>query len=202
MQYTVHISRGPIYERGLTLILSWISSHMPSKVSDEITYPFPNFNGCTVEVWEWINNSISLYDGCNYLPPLGLKLNHVSKRGPWHIMPTNLPCVLDPEYIAKGLPLSVHLKKKTLRYLTVPTVRTRFWIWRFVRWFCNGFNKYFIPMNTSAQNANICNLYGNINNMQYAHHFYSNRDMLMIRPLAAVLKICDQNKNRIRNTEN
>ena len=23
---------------------------------DEITYPFPNFNGCTVEVWEWISN--------------------------------------------------------------------------------------------------------------------------------------------------
>ena len=23
---------------------------------DEITYPFPNFNGCTVEVWEWIGN--------------------------------------------------------------------------------------------------------------------------------------------------
>ena len=25
---------------------------------DEITYPFPNFNGCTVEVWEWIGNFI------------------------------------------------------------------------------------------------------------------------------------------------
>ena len=22
---------------------------------DEITYPFPNFNGATVEVWEWIS---------------------------------------------------------------------------------------------------------------------------------------------------
>ena len=21
-----------------------------------ITFPFPNFNGCTVEVWEWISN--------------------------------------------------------------------------------------------------------------------------------------------------
>ena len=29
----------------------------PSKVSDEITYPFPNLNGATVEVWEWISNS-------------------------------------------------------------------------------------------------------------------------------------------------
>ena len=29
-----------------------------SKMCDEITYPFPNFNGEMVEVWEWINNSI------------------------------------------------------------------------------------------------------------------------------------------------
>ena len=29
---------------------------MPDKVWDEITYPFPNFNGCTIEVWEWISN--------------------------------------------------------------------------------------------------------------------------------------------------
>ena len=28
---------------------------MPSKMSDEITYPFPNFNGCTVKIWEWIS---------------------------------------------------------------------------------------------------------------------------------------------------
>ena len=32
------------------LLLSWISNHMPNKVWDEITYPFLNFNGCTVEV--------------------------------------------------------------------------------------------------------------------------------------------------------
>ena len=31
---------------------------MPSKVCDEITYLFPNFNGATVEVWELINNFI------------------------------------------------------------------------------------------------------------------------------------------------
>ena len=28
------------------------------KVWDEITYPFPNFNGATVEVWKWISNFI------------------------------------------------------------------------------------------------------------------------------------------------
>ena len=31
---------------------------MPSKVWDEITNPFANFNGCTVEVWEWVSNFI------------------------------------------------------------------------------------------------------------------------------------------------
>ena len=30
--------------------------HMPSKVWDEITYPFPSFNGCNVELWEWISS--------------------------------------------------------------------------------------------------------------------------------------------------
>ena len=31
---------------------------MPNKVWDEITYPFPNFNGYTVELWELIINFI------------------------------------------------------------------------------------------------------------------------------------------------
>ena len=29
---------------------------MPSNVQDEMTYPFPNFIGCTVEVWEWVSS--------------------------------------------------------------------------------------------------------------------------------------------------
>ena len=33
-------------------------NHIPSKVWDEITCPSPNFNGSTVEVSEWISNSI------------------------------------------------------------------------------------------------------------------------------------------------
>ena len=40
----------PFYYHGLTLILVWISNHIHVKVWDEITYPFLNFNGCTVEV--------------------------------------------------------------------------------------------------------------------------------------------------------
>ena len=46
------LSRGPFY--WITLIPAWISNHMPTKVWGEITYPFPNFNGATVEVWKWI----------------------------------------------------------------------------------------------------------------------------------------------------
>ena len=41
-----------------SLIPAWISNNMPCKVWDEITYPFPNYNGSTVEVWEWISNFI------------------------------------------------------------------------------------------------------------------------------------------------
>ena len=71
----------PFYKHDLTLIPACISNHTPSKVWDRITYPFLNFNGCTVEVYEWISNFIPHF-GCNYLSMLGLKLIHVSKRGP------------------------------------------------------------------------------------------------------------------------
>ena len=48
------------------LLLTWFNfnpsmdkyNHMPCNVWDEITYPFLNFNGCTVEVQEWISNFI------------------------------------------------------------------------------------------------------------------------------------------------
>ena len=40
------------------LLSTWISNHMHSKLLDEITYPFPNFN---VKVWEWISNFIPYY---------------------------------------------------------------------------------------------------------------------------------------------
>ena len=44
---------------------------------DKISYPFPNFSGATVEVWEWINNFISQYIG----HVMRLNLFPVSKRG-------------------------------------------------------------------------------------------------------------------------
>ena len=49
---------GPFYRHGFTLIPVWIRNRMPSEVWDEIIYPFPNFNGCTVKVWECISNFI------------------------------------------------------------------------------------------------------------------------------------------------
>ena len=54
----------------------WISNHLPSNVWDEIIYPYPNLNGATVEVWEWMSYFIS------HFVMDGLKLNHVSKKGP------------------------------------------------------------------------------------------------------------------------
>ena len=47
---TTSVNSGLFYYHGLTLIPAWISNYLPSRVWNEITYPFLNFNGCTVEV--------------------------------------------------------------------------------------------------------------------------------------------------------
>ena len=47
-------ARDRFYLHGLTLILAWINNHIHYNVRNEITYAFPNFNGTTIEVWEWI----------------------------------------------------------------------------------------------------------------------------------------------------
>ena len=44
-------TRCPFYSHGLTLIPAWTGNHMTIKVTDDITYQFPN---CPVEVSEWI----------------------------------------------------------------------------------------------------------------------------------------------------
>ena len=41
---------GPFYYDGLNLTPAWISNDTHYKVWSEITYPFINFNGATVEV--------------------------------------------------------------------------------------------------------------------------------------------------------
>ena len=44
------ITWDPFYLHGLTSILAWISNYILYDVWAEITYPFLNFNGATVEV--------------------------------------------------------------------------------------------------------------------------------------------------------
>ena len=70
------------YANMVTRVSPWLSNQMPSKVWVEIIYPFSNFNGSTIEVWEWLSNFIPHFnDECNYLSILGLKWIHASKRG-------------------------------------------------------------------------------------------------------------------------
>ena len=61
------ISRPPFAKNGLTLSPAWISYRFHHEVSDEITYPFTNFDGATVEVWKWTRAS-------DYLNMMWLKL--------------------------------------------------------------------------------------------------------------------------------
>ena len=46
----------PLLLTYITFNPTWISNYIHYNVWDEIIYPFPNLNGSTVEVWEWINN--------------------------------------------------------------------------------------------------------------------------------------------------
>ena len=48
---SVRHSSGPFYS-------IWVSNYIHYKMWDEITYIFPNYNGLTVEVWEWIRDFI------------------------------------------------------------------------------------------------------------------------------------------------
>ena len=41
----------------------------------KITYPFPNFNGCTVEVWRWISNFITPLIMGVITPPCWIKVS-------------------------------------------------------------------------------------------------------------------------------
>ena len=68
LSYGCYNPWAPFTKQGLTLIPACISNHMASKVWDEITYPFPNLNGWSVEVWEWISHFIphSIMDVITY----------------------------------------------------------------------------------------------------------------------------------------
>ena len=53
------LQSAPTLANGLAMVFAKTSgaSHMVGKVWGEITLSFPNFNGCTFEVWEWISDS-------------------------------------------------------------------------------------------------------------------------------------------------
>ena len=80
------ISAGTIFTN-ITLIQASISNHIPSKVWDAITYPFPNFKGWIVKIYEWISTFIPHFviDPITYLCTLGLQLIHISKWGLRHL---------------------------------------------------------------------------------------------------------------------
>ena len=88
---------------------AWLVITCPVKC--HINYcPFPNINGCTVEVWEWENDFIPHfnYNWCDHLSMLWLMLINVSGEGPsaflWHcsshqslhrlLIQSSLTCVL------------------------------------------------------------------------------------------------------------
>ena len=48
----------PFTNMVLTVIQAGIINYTHYKVWDEISYPFPNFNGYSIEVWKWISNFI------------------------------------------------------------------------------------------------------------------------------------------------
>ena len=53
-----NIELGHLLLNGSTLIPAWIRNYI-HEVWDQITYQLKNFNGCTVEVWEWISDFIA-----------------------------------------------------------------------------------------------------------------------------------------------
>ena len=63
VSFVINDSRSVYYKHGLISIPAWINDYTHHNMWDKITYPFPNFNGATVEVWEWIRNFISHFTG-------------------------------------------------------------------------------------------------------------------------------------------
>ena len=68
---------------------------MLGKMWDEITCPFPNFNGCTIEVWEWISNffphfitDVITYPCWDYRLSMLVKGAHGGTK--WHLLNGNM----------------------------------------------------------------------------------------------------------------
>ena len=64
----MHVSKGlpavrVVIKFMFCIYIAWISNFIHYRVWDEVTYPFPNFNGATIEVWEWISNFTPHFTG-------------------------------------------------------------------------------------------------------------------------------------------
>ena len=59
--FALNCVQGPLYNHGYTFIPALINNQIFWRVWNEITYLFPNFNGCIADVWEWISNLISQF---------------------------------------------------------------------------------------------------------------------------------------------
>ena len=105
---------------------------------DDITYPFPNFNSTTVEVWEWISKfHHTLYWACAYLSMLGFKLNHVSKTAPGcRCYQTFLHPVGEPDNISNGRQ-NLMEPCNTLK-LDNYIIHVQSILWVNWSWFCSG----------------------------------------------------------------
>ena len=60
--------------------LAWVNTHIHSEEWGEIIHPFPNFNGGTIGVWEWISNFITLFI-MDVLTYVCCELNRLSQMG-------------------------------------------------------------------------------------------------------------------------
>ena len=106
---------------------------MPSKLWYPITYPFPNFNGATVEVWEWTSNLIphSIMDVISY-PCWNLILSILIKKGPfsqpghylnqWWLGSRPQNCLMRPQWVntsnyTKNLTHNLHIAYNTTKHI-------------------------------------------------------------------------------------
>ena len=85
----------------------------------------PKFNGSAVEVWEWMINSSHTSLGMWFLIMLGLKLIHVSKRGPssidvWQRNPWKICSRYRFSFRGSYRPCSVILLRGTICLLIMP----------------------------------------------------------------------------------
>ena len=111
----------PLLLTWLPLISVWMSNYSHYKLWNEITHPFPNFNGYTVEVWEWISNFIQ-YFIAHVIHALSIDLDPVWKINHcWllkgftcmkviHAYNQSIPCVLNVSTASDHVPETPVLK--------------------------------------------------------------------------------------------